>query len=78
MVAGVVGTQKFSFDLWGDVVNVASRLESTGVPNRIHVSDAVQIRLHDDYEFEDRGDVEVKGKGSIHTWFLERRKHEAG
>jgi len=77
VVAGVVGTQKFSFDLWGDVVNVASRLESTGVPNRIHVSNAVQVRLHDDYEFEDRGDVEIKGKGSIHTWFLEGRRHEA-
>ncbi len=77
VVAGVVGTQKFSFDLWGDVVNVASRLESTGSPNRIHVSDAVQVRLHDDYDFEERGDVEIKGKGSIHTWFLEGRKHEA-
>ncbi len=77
VVAGVVGTQKFSFDLWGDVVNIASRLESTGSPNRIHVSDAVQVRLHDDYDFEERGDVEIKGKGSIHTWFLEGRKHGA-
>jgi adenylate cyclase len=65
-----VGTKKFSFDLWGDVVNIASRLESTGVPNRIHVSDAVHVRLMDDFAFEERGDIEIKGKGSIHTWFL--------
>ena len=70
VVAGVVGTKKFSFDLWGDVVNIASRLESTGVPNRIHVSDAVHVRLMDDFAFEERGDVEIRGKGSIHTWFL--------
>ncbi|MFP6580831.1 MAG: adenylate/guanylate cyclase domain-containing protein, partial [Myxococcota bacterium] len=70
VVAGVVGTKKFSFDLWGDVVNIASRLESAGVPNRIHVSDAVHVRLMDDFAFEERGNIEVKGKGSIHTWFL--------
>ena len=75
VVAGIVGTQKFSFDLWGDVVNVASRLESTGVPDRIHVSDAVQIRLADDFLFEARGMTDMKGKGSLHTWFLQDRKH---
>lgn len=75
VVAGVVGTQKFSFDLWGDVVNVASRLESSGVPDRIHVSDGVQIRLADDFSFEDRGVTDLKGKGSMHTWFLEGRRH---
>jgi class 3 adenylate cyclase len=70
VVAGIVGTQKFSFDLWGDVVNLASRLESTGVPGRIHVSDAVHGRLQDDYCFEARGEIELKGRGAIRTWFL--------
>ena len=78
VVAGIVGTQKFSYDLWGDVVNTASRYESTGTPNRIHVSDSVKVRLVDDYEFEDGGEVDFKGKGLMHSWFLVCRKQEAG
>ena len=70
VVAGIVGTQKFAYDLWGDVVNVAARYESTAMPNRIHVSEAVRVRLNDDFEFEDAGDVELKGKGKMHSWFL--------
>uniref|UniRef100_UPI00260D2EC1 adenylate/guanylate cyclase domain-containing protein n=1 Tax=uncultured Devosia sp. TaxID=211434 RepID=UPI00260D2EC1 len=70
VVAGVVGTQKFSYDLWGDVVNIASRYETTGAPNRIHVSDAVRVRLEDDFVFEDAGEVDLKGKGMMHSWFL--------
>jgi hypothetical protein len=50
-------------------------MESSGLPDRIHVSDGVQIRLADDYQFEDRGITDLKGKGTMHTWFLESRRH---
>lgn len=78
VVAGIVGTQKFAYDLWGDVVNVASRYESTAEPNRIHVSDAVRIRLEDDFLFEDAGEVALKGKGKMRTWFLVGAKEDSG
>jgi len=70
VVAGIVGTQKFAYDLWGDVVNIASRYETTGTPNKIHVSDAVRVRLEDDFIFEDAGEVDLKGKGMMRSWFL--------
>jgi adenylate cyclase len=70
VVAGVVGARKFFYDVWGDAVNVAARMESTDVEGRIQVPDEVYERLRGSFVFEERGDIEVKGKGSMHTWYL--------
>ena len=73
VVAGVIGTKKFSFDLWGDAVNVASRMESTGVANRIQVSQSTYDELKDYYVFEERGKLPVKGKGNMIVYLLKGR-----
>lgn len=70
VVAGVVGMKKFFYDVWGDAVNVASRMESTGVPGRIQVSPETFERVKDQFEFESRGPIDVKGKGKMTTWLL--------
>ncbi len=74
VVAGVLGRRKFAYDIWGDTVNVASRLESTSEPGRIHVSEAVAVALRTDFELEARGQVQLKGKGPITTYRLLGRR----
>jgi class 3 adenylate cyclase len=78
VVAGVIGRRKFSYDLWGDTVNTASRMESTGVPGCIQVTERTRRRLRDRYRLERRGRVQVKGKGELVTWFLVARADQAG
>ena len=70
-VGAVVGTSKFHYDLWGDAVNVAARMESLGEPGKIHVAEGAWKRLQSGYVLEPRGEIDVKGKGSLSTWFLE-------
>jgi len=76
VVAGVIGTSRFSYDLWGDTVNTASRMESHGVPGCIQVTARTYQRLRDHYRFERRGPIPVKGKGDIVTYLLEGRVQE--
>ncbi|XP_054709450.1 Ca(2+)/calmodulin-responsive adenylate cyclase-like [Uloborus diversus] len=77
VVAGVIGASKPQYDIWGNTVNVASRMDSTGLPNHIQVTEDVYLLLKDGYVFQCRGIVKVKGKGDMTTYFLLRRK-EAG
>jgi adenylate cyclase len=70
VVAGVIGRRKFIYDLWGDTVNTASRMESHGIAGRIQVTEATYQRLRHRYRFEDRGETEIKGKGRVRTYLL--------
>jgi adenylate cyclase len=73
VVAGVIGKRKFLYDLWGDAVNTASLMESHGLPGRIQVTDSARQRLSESFMLEKRGIIDVKGKGEMHTWFLNGR-----
>ena len=69
-MAGVIGRQKFVYDLWGDTVNTASRMESHGVGDRIQCSERLYRLLGERFTFVPRGEIEIKGKGSMPTYFL--------
>lgn len=73
IVAGVIGLRKFTYDLWGDTVNVASRMESTGEPGRIHVSVNTAELIRNDFKLESRGSIEVKSLGQVETFFVNGR-----
>jgi adenylate cyclase len=71
VVAGVIGERKFSYDLWGDTVNTAARMESSGIPDCVQVTDETRRLLGERYPFERRDGVEIKGKGIMSTWTLD-------
>jgi adenylate cyclase len=73
VVAGVIGRRKFLYDVWGDTVNTASRMESHGVTGRIQLTESTRARLADSFSLEERGPIDVKGKGEMTTWFLNGR-----
>ena len=70
VIAGIIGRHKFNYDLWGDTVNTASRMESHGLPGRIQITERTRLALGNRYRLESRGEIEVKGKGRLPTWFL--------
>lgn len=73
VVAGIIGTHKFVYDVWGDTVNVASRLETTSDPDRIQISERTAAGLGDRFLIERRGEIELKGKGKLPTFYLNGR-----
>lgn len=76
VVAAVIGIKKFAYDVWGDTVNIASRMESQGVPGKIQVTSATYERLRDQYLFQERGAITVRGKGEMTTYWLLGKKSE--
>jgi adenylate cyclase len=78
VTAGIIGTKKFAYDLWGDTVNIASRMESHGIANAIQVTEATYKRLRHKYAFQRRGIIHVKGKGALCTYFLVGRRPKQG
>ena len=71
VIAGIIGRNKFIYDLWGDTVNIASRMESHGLPNEIQVREHTWEKLKDKFQLRERGEIEIKGKGLMKSWILE-------
>jgi class 3 adenylate cyclase len=74
VIAGVIGQKKFAYDMWGDTVNVAQRLEATGKPDHVHVTENVYSLLRGDFSFEPRGEIELKGQGRMTTYFMKEKR----
>ena len=74
IVAGVVGTKKFAYDIWGDTVNVASRMQTKSEPGRINVSESTYELIKDHYDCEFRGEIDVKNKGMMKMFFVNAKK----
>jgi adenylate cyclase len=78
VVAGVIGTKRFLYDLWGDAVNIASRMETNGTPGEIQITPATYELLKDEFICRPRGTIPVKGKGEMKTWYLVERRSDDG
>ena len=74
VVAGVVGTKKFAYDIWGDTVNIASRLESNSQPGKINVSESTYKLIKDSFDCEYRGEIEAKNKGMMKMYYVYKKK----
>jgi guanylate cyclase len=72
LVAGVIGRRRYQYDLWGETVTLASRMESHGEPGRVHISEATYAHVRDRFVCESRGRIPVKGIGEIDTWYIAR------
>ena len=70
VVAGVIGYKKFAYDLWGDTVNMASRMESQGSEGKIQISEQFYHLIKDEFEVEARGEIQIKGKGPMPVWYI--------
>jgi class 3 adenylate cyclase len=76
VIGGVIGHRKFAFDIWGETVNIASRLESQGIPGRVHISAATWRLVHEQFDAEPRGPIHLRGQGPLETFTVLRRRIE--